>query len=302
VTVVEAVGLIAAGTLAGVFSTVVGLASLVSYPALLAIGLPPVSANMTNTVSLLFTGLGAAAGSRPELAGQGARIRRLAVVAALGGGGGAALLLTTPAQAFTLVAPVLIGASSLVLLVRPRRVRNSRPGGERGRADGEPGLPDREPGRPDREPGRADGDPGRPGGERDRRDGPAAGDHGQRPPRERHPWLLAGVFGVAVYVGYFGAAGGIMMLAVLAAMVAEPLARTNAVKNIMGMVANTVAAAAFAVFGHVDWAAVVPLAAGFVIGGWTGPALVRRIPGQVLRILIAVCGLAVAIKLGIAAY
>jgi uncharacterized membrane protein YfcA len=70
----------------------------------------------------------------------------------------------------------------------------------------------------------------------------------------------------------------------------------------MGMVANTVAAAAFAVFGHVDWAAVVPLAAGFVIGGWTGPALVRRISGQVLRILIAVCGLAVAVKLGIAAY
>ena len=96
--------------------------------------------------------------------------------------------------------------------------------------------------------------------------------------------MAAGVFGVAVYIGYFGAAGGIVMLALLIAMVAEPLARTNAVKNILGAVANTVAAVAFAVFGHVDWAAVVPLAAGFLIGGWTGPALVRRIPGQVLRI------------------
>src|SRR5436305_1128067 len=82
----------------------------------------------------------------------------------------------------------------------------------------------------------------------------AAGpDHGARRQRdrERSRWLLAGVFGVAVYVGYFGAAGGIVMLAVLAAMVAEPLARTNAVKNILGGVANTIAAAAFAVFGHV---------------------------------------------------
>jgi uncharacterized membrane protein YfcA len=114
--------------------------------------------------------------------------------------------------------------------------------------------------------------------------------------------LLAGVFGVAVYVGYFGAAGGIIMLALLAAMVSEPLARTNAVKNILGAVANAVAAIAFAVLGHVDWAAVAPLAAGFIIGGWIGPALVRRMPGQVLRILIAVCGLAVAVTLGVSAY
>src|SRR5215470_14764278 len=79
-TVVEALALVAAGVAGGVVSTVVGLASLVSYPALLAVGLPPLSANMTNTVSLLFTGVGAAVGSRPELAGQAARIRRLAVI------------------------------------------------------------------------------------------------------------------------------------------------------------------------------------------------------------------------------
>jgi uncharacterized membrane protein YfcA len=118
----------------------------------------------------------------------------------------------------------------------------------------------------------------------------------------RRPWLLAGVLGVAIYIGYFGAAGGIVMLALLIAMVAEPLARVNAVKNMLGAVANTVAAVAFAVFGHVDWAAVVPLAAGFLIGGWTGPALVRWIPGRVLRIGVAACGLAVAVRLGVSAY
>jgi uncharacterized protein len=288
VTVIEVLALIAAGAVAGVVSTVVGLASVVSYPALLAIGLPPLTANMTNTVALLFTGVGAAAGSRPELAGQGARVRRLAVFAGLGGAAGAALLLITPPQAFVRVAPALIGASSLVLLAQPRR----NPAGGRDGGGGPAGRGDLS--------GVDHGPAGR---------GDLSGvDHGpgrrpdQRRDRERSPWLPAGVAGVAIYVGYFGAAGGIVMLALLTAMVAEPLARTNAVKNILGAVANTVAAVAFAVFGHVDWAAVVPLAAGFVAGGWTGPALVRRIPAPALRIVVAVCGLAVAVRLGLSAY
>ena len=281
-TVVEALALVAAGVAGGLVSTVVGLASVVSYPALLAVGLPPLSANMTNTVSLLFTGVGAAVGSRPELTGQAARVRRLGLITALGGGVGAALLLITPAQTFVRVAPVLIGAASLVLLAQPRRGRESR------RHDGAPGRPGGTPGHQGGTPGHQGGAPGR--------------GHGWRRRRERSPWLLAGVFAVAVYVGYFGAAGGIVMLALLAAMVAEPLARTNAVKNIISGVANTVAAVTFAALGHVDWAAAAPLAAGFLVGGWTGPAVVRRLPGQALRILVAVCGLAVSVKLGISAY
>ena len=309
VTVVEALALVAAGVVAGMVSTVVGLASVISYPALLAIGLPPLSANMTNTVSLLFTGAGAAVGSRPELRGQAARIRRLAAITALGGGVGAALLLITPPQTFERVAPVLIGAASLALLVRPGQGRDSRrrepsPGRVGAKPDPVGARLDPVSATPDpvsAGPGRGRAPPGGrlsgPGGG----GGPGAG-HARRRYERRNRWLLAGVFGVAVYVGYFGAAGGILMLALLAAMAAEPLARTNAVKNILGAVTNAVAAAAFAVLGHVDWAAVVPLAAGFIVGGWIGPALVRRIPGQVLRILVVVCGLAVAVELGISAY
>jgi uncharacterized membrane protein YfcA len=256
VTVTEALALLVAGVAAGFISTVVGLASLVSYPALLAIGLPPLSANMTNTVALLFTGVGAAAGSRPELAGQGTRIRQLAPVAALGGAAGAALLLITPGQTFQRIAPILIGAASLTLLI---------PAGPRGGQDGGQGLS-------------GFSRPGRGG------------------------WLVAGVFGVTVYVGYFGAAAGIVMLAVLMATLAEPLARANALRNVIGALANSVAALGFAVFGQVDWAAVVPLAAGFLVGGWTGPALVRRLPGRLLRIVVALLGLAVAVKLALAAY
>jgi uncharacterized membrane protein YfcA len=92
------------------------------------------------------------------------------------------------------------------------------------------------------------------------------------------------------------------MLAALSAMLNESLARINAVKNVVSGLANTVAAIAFAAFGPVRWTFVVPLAAGFLIGGYTGPAIARRIPGPVLRIIIGVAGLALAVKLGIAAY
>jgi len=297
VTVTEGLALVAAGVAAGVISTVVGLASVVSYPALLAIGLPPLAANMTNTVSLLFTGVGAAVGSRPELTGQVSRVRRLGTIAALGGGAGAALLLVTPSQTFVRLAPVLIGAASLALLPPSRQDRAARRGAGVDRDQCHHGAgPDRDECHHGAGPDR-DGDGRGAGPDRDerRRDAGPGRD-------ERRPWLLAGVFGVAVYIGYFGAAGGIVMLALLIAMVAEPLARVNAVKNMLGAIGNAVAAVAFAVFGHVDWAAVVPLAAGFLVGGWTGPALVRRIPGPALRIGVAVCGLAVAVKLGVSAY
>ena len=116
----EALVLLAAGTAGGIFSTVVAIASLVTYPVLLALGVPPLAANMTNTVSLAFTGASSVAASRPELAGQGRRVLRLGVFTALGGAAGAAVLLLTPASTFTAVVPVLIGGASLILLVQPR--------------------------------------------------------------------------------------------------------------------------------------------------------------------------------------
>ena len=106
--------LLAAGTAGGIISTVVAIASLVSYPTLLALGVPPLAANMTNTVALAFTGAGSVAGSRPELAGQGRRVPRLGLITALGGAAGAAILLLTPAGTFTVVVPVLIAGASLM--------------------------------------------------------------------------------------------------------------------------------------------------------------------------------------------
>ncbi len=247
--VAEAAGLVGVGVVAGVVSTVVSLASLVSYPALLAFGLPPLSANVTNTVSLLFTGLGAAAGSRPELVGQGRRALRLGVVTALGGATGAVLLLVTPSDTFGRIAPWLIAAASLLLLRPPQRGRSGRP-----------------------------------------------------PWAETDPRFRCALFGVAIYVGYFGAAGGILLLAVLSTALDQPLTGINAIKNVISGMANGVAAIGFALFGPVAWWVVLPLSAGFVLGGWIGPAIARRLPGQTLRYAAALCGLAVSIKLGFDAY
>lgn len=246
---IDLLGLVGVGLVAGVVSTVVSLASVVSYPALLAFGLPPLAANVTNTVALMFTGLGAAAGSRPELAGEAPRLLRLGLLGALGGATGAALLLVAPPESFEFVAPLLVAGASLVLL-RPPRLR-SRPGRGKG---------------------------------------------------ERGALFRASVFGVTIYTGYFGAAGGVLMMALLSTVLDRSPAVINAIKNVIAALANMVAAAAFAVFGPVQWSAALPLAAGFLVGGWIGPAFARRLPGQSLRILAGACGLAVAIKLGYDTY
>lgn len=238
-----------AGLTAGVVGSVAGLASLISYPALLASGLPPVAANVTNTVALVASGMGSAWGSKPELGNQGPRLRRLGVAALAGGAIGGLLLLVTPAEAFEKVVPLLIGAASLVLLVqpRPRFLQQMHTGGDA-------------------------------------------------------PALTVAVLLVAVYGGYFGAASGVLLFALLLAATGETFATSNALKNALMALANCVAAVGFAVFADVRWAAALPLAAGFLAGGRLGPSVVRRAPVGVLRVVIAVAGLGLAVKLGLDAY
>ena len=96
----EAVLLVAAGIGGGLAGSVAGLASVTTYPALLLVGLPPVAANVTNTVALVFNGIGSVSGSLPELRGQRAQLKRLIPLAAIGGAAGAALLLSIPAEGF----------------------------------------------------------------------------------------------------------------------------------------------------------------------------------------------------------
>ncbi|WP_222193721.1 sulfite exporter TauE/SafE family protein [Modestobacter italicus] len=119
-TVAEVALLTVAGFAAGLIGSIAGLASLFSYPALLATGIPPVTANVTNTVALVLTGVGSVSASRPELTGQRDRLVRLGAAGVLGGATGAVLLLLTPAGAFERVVPFLIAGASLLLLVQRR--------------------------------------------------------------------------------------------------------------------------------------------------------------------------------------
>jgi uncharacterized membrane protein YfcA len=111
--------LAAAGVLAGIVGTAGGITSLISYPALLAVGVPALSANVANIVAVVVCGPGSALASRPELAGRTSWLGRWIGVAAAGGAAGAALLIATPSQAFGRVVPFLVAAGSLALLVQP---------------------------------------------------------------------------------------------------------------------------------------------------------------------------------------
>ena len=76
----------------------------------------------------------------------------------------------------------------------------------------------------------------------------------------------------------------------------------SVVASLASVVSYPVAGIGFAIFGPVRWTAVVPLAAGFLIGGWIGPPVVRRLPARGLRIFIGGCGLALAIRLAYGTY
>jgi uncharacterized membrane protein YfcA len=251
VSVLEALLLACAGVGGGLAGSIAGLASLVSYPALLAAGLGPVQANVTNTVALVGSSVGATLGSRHELRGQAPTVRRLAAAAVAGGASGAGLLLVTEPATFERIAPWLIAGASLAILLR-------------------------------------------------RRTEPPPGD--LRGPRATGARLTGAVFLVGIYGGYFGAAAGVVLLALLLAGTHDTLARSNALKNAVLGIANATAAIGFAVLADVDWARAAPLAAGLLAGGRLGPVVVRHSDAGVLRALIGLAGLALALKLGIDAY
>lgn len=245
--------LVLAGVGGGLTGSVAGLASLVSYPALLGAGLNPVTANVTNTVALVFSTAGSISGSKRELSGQSALLRRLAPASVAGGVCGGVLLLLTPADTFEQFVPVLIGLAAIaVLLPRPTAPIEV--------------------------------------------DSPAPSD----PPVPY--WLVGATFLIGVYSGFFGAAAGVLLLALLLLVSADSLPRVNAIKNVVLGIGNAVAAIAFVVFGDVAWHLGIPLALGLFVGGRLGPVVVRRVDQRRLRLVIALAGVGLAVKLGISAY
>jgi uncharacterized membrane protein YfcA len=119
VTPLEMASVVAAGGVAGAVNAIAGGGTLVSFPALVAVGLPPVQANTTNAVGLAFGYATGARAYRPELTGQSSRIRALLLPAVVGAVVGAALLLLLPSESFDAVAPWLVLGACLLIGLQP---------------------------------------------------------------------------------------------------------------------------------------------------------------------------------------
>lgn len=249
----EAAAILLAGFGAGTINTVVGSGTLITFPTLLAFGIPPVTANVSNTIGLVpGTASGTLAG-RPELVGQGRLVRFLAPASLVGGVVGALLLLVLPAAAFSAIVPALIVLGVVLVLAQPRisawvARRHDRMGGLR----------------------------------------PTGA-----------VWVWPAVLLTGVYGGYFGAAQGVLLMAILGNGVADSLNRLNATKNLLSLVVNGVAAVVFVLLEPVNWPAAGLIAVGSVVGGQVGARIGRRLPPGALRGVIAVVGTAAVVVMAL---
>lgn len=251
-TLLEQLAVLAAGVAAGTINTVVGSGTLITFPVLLAFGLPPVTANVSNTIGLVPGSISGVIGYRRELAGQRARLARLGVASLLGGITGAVLLLRLPEGAFAAIVPALIVLALILVVVQPRLSRWVARRREAG---------------------------------------------GATQPEHGGPFLFGAVYATGVYGGYFGAAQGVLLMGLLGTFLPDDLQRLNAVKNVLALIVNAVAAALFLVVAEVSWEAVALIAAGSIVGGQIGAKVGRKLPPVALRAVIVVVGLVAVVRL-----
>lgn len=237
----EAAAVFGSGVAAGAINAVVGSGSLITFPTLLALGYPPVIANVSNNIGLVPGGTASSFGYRRELKGQRGRLLRLGSASVLGALTGALLLLGALKDAFHVIVPALIALGLVLVVVQPRL--NAWLAARR-----ETHHP-----------------------------------HGG-------PWLWLGVLLAGIYGGYFGAAQGIMLIALLGIFFDEDLHRANAAKNVLSSVVNAAAAALFIAVADVDWLVVLLIAVGSTLGGLLGSSFGRRLHPAVLRGVIVVVG------------
>lgn len=244
----EFAAILLAGLWAGTINTVVGSGTLITFPILLAFGVPPVTANVSNTIGLVPGSLSGAWGYRSELRGQRSLVVKLGSAAVVGGTIGAVLLLVLPSSAFDAIVPALIALGVLLVILGPRISRRVAA----------------------------------------RSAGPL--------PRHGARWVWPAVGGAGIYGGYFGAAQGVLLLAILGIGVNDTLQRHNAVKNVLAAMINGVAAVIFIVVADVDWPIALTIGAGAIAGGQLGAKIGKRLPPNVLRAVIVIVGVVALIS------
>jgi len=241
---------------AGFVNAIAGGGTLITFPALIFLGLPPVTANVTSTVALCPGYFGATWAQRGLLGGGRRRLSRLLPVAAAGGLCGGLLLFASGERTFRFLIPYLIFLASLLLAVQgPVRRRLALLAERRGEAAQE----------------------------------------GNKDASEAAALSLLGVGAAAVYGGYFGAGMSVVILGVLGLTMRDSLTRLNALKQSIALATNLAAAILFAFSGRVRWLAALVMAVGALAGGILGGRLANRISPSLLRGLVVGLGLALGL-------
>lgn len=253
--------IVLAGIGAGGINAVVGSGTLITFPALVAFGVPPVVSTMSNAVGLIPGNIASSFGYRNELRGQWRRILGFVPASILGSLTGAYLLLHLPADAFETIVPVLLVVALIMVVGQPALSRYLKSRSVR-RAE-------------------------RAGREH------VAASVGDTLSTGRYVLVLLVVFLTAIYGGYFAAAQGIILIALLGLLLPDDLQRLNGLKNVLVLVVNTVSASTYIIVGHdrLNWIAVICIAIGSLIGGYFGARVGRKFSPVLLRTIIVILGL-----------
>jgi uncharacterized protein len=279
----QALVIFAVGLAAGTINTVVGSGTLITFPTLLALGYPPVLANVSNNVGLVPGVASGVHGYRAELAGQRQRMIRLGSASLCGGLVGAILLLVLPAGAFKEIVPALIGIALVMVIFQPRLARwMAARQLARSPAPAPAGALDR------------DGGAGAVGAGAVRVAAPVTK---EAVVQAGGPVLWVLVFLSGVYGGYFGAAQGVLLIGLMGVAFTDTMLRINAVKNVLAGLVNGVAALVFIAATHIDWGVAGLIACGAILGGQFGARIGRKLPPWGLRVLIICVGVAALAKL-----
>ena len=247
----EVLTVLLAGVGAGAINAIIGSGTLFTFPVLLSLGFPPVTATMSNAIGLVPGSISGTWGYRRELAGQKRRVLRLLPASILGAVTGAWLLLHLPPETFEAVVPVLL-VLALILVVTQTRIQRAL-------------------------------------ARRRERKAVKVGETSS----EREVASFSATYLVGIYGGYFAAAQGILLVGALGVLIPETLQRLNALKNLLSLAVNTVAASAYAIvaYDRISWTAAGLIAAGSLVGGFVGAGVGRRLPPAVLRGVIVLLGI-----------
>ncbi len=289
--------LVGAGALAGMVNSVAGGGTLLTFPALLYTGVDSLVANATSTVALWPGQMSSLWGYRKEIGQNQTAIIRLAIPSFAGGAMGAWLLLHTPHSLFAKIVPFLIIMATVLFMAQEplARLQRARVEKSRAEADNSP-LPNDALSSPEVSASdasvvdaKASQPPGATGSTVAVKEG--------GPSASAWAGVIVFQFLVAIYGGYFGAGIGILMLAALGFMGFTNIHRMNGLKNINGLCINAVASVMFIRSGQVQWHTAAIMAAGSIVGGYTGAGTARRIGQRNVRRLIIGIGFALAIWL-----